>query len=194
MRDTTTVPTLPLTQSSTAGTTPVIADSILKANCSWSAGRRLIIVGGENIYPQDIEEIVASHLAIHDGRVVAMGLYNPELGTDDIVVVAEVEREELLAGSAQIEQELRNLVVSGIAIAVRTIFLKPPRWIVKSTAGKASRSATRVKLLRNKSSLGRLPDGDLTDSSGQHCATEDSLIARFGVSRIPPSGGLFRIL
>jgi acyl-CoA synthetase (AMP-forming)/AMP-acid ligase II len=31
----------------------------------------LLIVGGENLYPQDIEEIVASHAAIHDGRVVA---------------------------------------------------------------------------------------------------------------------------
>jgi fatty-acyl-CoA synthase len=108
----------------------------------------LIIVGGENLYPQDIEEIAAGHPAIHDGRVVAMSMYNPDLGTDDIFVVAEVEREELLANSAGIERELRNLVVSGIGVAVRTIFLKPPKWIVKSTAGKASRSATREKLLQ----------------------------------------------
>ena len=52
----------------------------------------LLIVGGENFYPQDIEEIVGSHSAIRDGRVVAMGVYNPDLGTDEIVVVAEVER------------------------------------------------------------------------------------------------------
>jgi len=38
-------------------------------------------------------------------------------------------------------------------VAVRTIFLKPPRWIVKSTAGKASRSATREKLLREHPEL-----------------------------------------
>ena len=63
----------------------------------------LIIVGGENLYPQDIEEIVAGHPAIHDGRVVAMGIYNPDLGTEDIVVVAEVEQEALLANSAAIE-------------------------------------------------------------------------------------------
>src|SRR5208337_1571720 len=44
----------------------------------------LLIVGGENLYPQDIEEIVASHAAIHDGRVIAMGVYNPDLGTEDI--------------------------------------------------------------------------------------------------------------
>jgi acyl-CoA synthetase (AMP-forming)/AMP-acid ligase II len=113
----------------------------------------LLIVGGENIYPQDIEEIVASHPAIHDGRVVALGVYNPDLGTDDIVVVAEVDRKALLAASAEIEHELRNLVVAGIGVAVRTIFLKPPKWIVKSTAGKASRSATREKLLREHPEL-----------------------------------------
>ncbi|MGC1436155.1 MAG: AMP-binding protein [Terriglobales bacterium] len=113
----------------------------------------LLIVGGENLYPQDIEEIVASHAAIHDGRVVALGVYNPDLGTDDIVVVAEVEQTRLLASPEQIERELRNLVVAGLGVAVRTIFLKPPKWIVKSTAGKASRSATREKMLHEHPEL-----------------------------------------
>jgi acyl-CoA synthetase (AMP-forming)/AMP-acid ligase II len=113
----------------------------------------LLIVGGENLYPQDIEEIVASHVAIHDGRAVAIGIYNPDLGTEDIVVVAEVEAKELLTNALEIEREIRNLVVLGIGVAVRTIFLKPPKWIVKSTAGKAARSATREKLLKEHPEL-----------------------------------------
>ena len=72
-----------------------------------------------------------------------MGIYNPELGTDDICVVAELEREELPANSAELECEVRNLVVAGPGVAVPMIFLKPPVWIVKSGAGKAARSATR---------------------------------------------------
>lgn len=108
----------------------------------------LLIVGGENIYPQDIEELVGAHPAIHDGRVIAMGVYNPNLGTEDVVVVAEVEGEESLMDGAKLEQEIRSRVVAGLGIAVRTILLKPPKWIVKSTAGKAARSATRDKLLR----------------------------------------------
>jgi len=121
----------------------------------YVVGRKkdLLIVGGENLYPQDIEEIVASHPAIHDGRVVAMGVYNPDLGTEDIVVVAEVERQELLANTPEIEREIRNLVVAEIGVAVRTIFLKPPKWIVKSTAGKAARSATREKLVKEHPEL-----------------------------------------
>jgi fatty-acyl-CoA synthase len=114
----------------------------------------LLIIGGENIYPQDIEEIVATHPAIHDGRTIAMGIYNPDLGTEEIVVIAEVEREESLARSVDIESELRNLVVSGMGVAIRTIFVKPPKWIVKSTAGKPARSATREKLLQEHPELG----------------------------------------
>jgi acyl-CoA synthetase (AMP-forming)/AMP-acid ligase II len=113
----------------------------------------LLIIGGENIYPQDIEEIVAGHGSIHDGRVIAMGVYNPDLGTEDIVVVAEVEREELLANAAEIESEIRRMVVATMGVAVRTIFLKPPKWIVKSTAGKAARSATREKMLQEHPEL-----------------------------------------
>lgn len=121
----------------------------------YVVGRKkdLLIVGGENIYPQDIEEIVGSHPAIHDGRAIAIGVYNPELGTQDILVVAEVERETTLAEVAEIEQQIRSSIVAGLGIAVKTIFLKPPRWIVKSTAGKAARSATREKLLREHPEL-----------------------------------------
>jgi len=113
----------------------------------------LLIIGGENIYPQDVEEIVSAHPAIHDGRVIAIGVYNPSLGTEDVVVVAEVEREESLSERTKLEQEIRSRVVSGLGIAVRTIFLKPPMWIVKSTAGKAARSSTREKLLREHPEL-----------------------------------------
>ena len=108
----------------------------------------LIIVGGENIYPQDIEEIVANHPAIHEGRVVAMGAYNPDSGTEDVIMVAEVEGEALLAKAAEIEQELRSLVIASTGIAIGAIFLKPPKWIVKSTAGKPARASTLEKLLK----------------------------------------------
>src|SRR5208283_2278547 len=121
----------------------------------YVVGRKkdLLIIGGENLYPQDIEEIVAGHPAIHDGRVIAMGIYNPNLGTEDIVVVGEVEREEVLANAEKIEQEVRSRVVAGLGVAVRTIFLKPPKWIGKSTAGKPARSGTRDKLLREHPEL-----------------------------------------
>ena len=121
----------------------------------YVVGRKkdLIIVGGENIYPQDIEEIVASHRAVHDGRVVAMGVYNPDLGTEEIVIVAEVESEDLRAHTVEIEREIRGQVTAGLGVTVGTVFLKPPKWIVKSTAGKPARSATFEKLQKEHPEL-----------------------------------------
>lgn len=113
----------------------------------------LLIIGGENIYPQDVEEIVAAHPAIHDGRAVAFGLFNRGLGTEDLIVVAEVEREEALGKAADIEPEIRSSVLAQLSVAVRRLYLKPPKWIVKSTAGKPARSATREKLLREDPDL-----------------------------------------
>ena len=121
----------------------------------YVVGRKkdLLIVGGENIYPQDIEEIVGAHPAIHDGRAIAMGIYNPEIGTEDIVVVAEVEKYEMLAQSSEIEQQIRRSIVAALGIAVKKFFVVPPKWIVKSTAGKPARSATREKLLQEHPEL-----------------------------------------
>ena len=121
----------------------------------YVVGRKkdLLIIGGENIYPQDIEEIAAGHPAIHDGRVVALGLYNSDLGTEEIVLVAEVERPEWLHTATAVENEIRSRIVASSGVAVKTIFLKPPKWIVKSTAGKPARSTTRDKLLREHPEL-----------------------------------------
>jgi len=115
----------------------------------YVTGRRkdIIIVGGKNIYPQDIEAIISLHPHIHDGRVVAFGLYNPGLGTEDIVAVAELEEN---VGSDQLlamEKSLRTAVVAELGVPLRTLYFKPPLWIVKSSAGKPARSATRDKLL-----------------------------------------------
>jgi len=115
----------------------------------------LIIVAGKNIYPQDIEEIVWNHPAIHDGRAVAFGLYNPDLGTEDILVVAEVEEEEQLKDSIEIERTIRSAIAAALDVTPRTIYLKPPRWVVKSTAGKPARSTTREKLLAEHPELNR---------------------------------------
>jgi acyl-CoA synthetase (AMP-forming)/AMP-acid ligase II len=107
----------------------------------------LIIVGGENIYPQDIEEIISGHPSIHDGRAIAIGVFNSKLGTQEIIAVAEVNDDKDLKNALEIERELKMSVKSELAVAVRAIYIKPSKWIIKSTAGKPARSTTRKKLL-----------------------------------------------
>jgi acyl-CoA synthetase (AMP-forming)/AMP-acid ligase II len=122
----------------------------------YVVGRKkdLIIVAGKNIYPQDIEEIVCRHPAIYDGRVVAMGVYNDALGTEDIVAVAELRDPERASEAAVISQTVRTAITSELGVTARAVYLKPPRWIVKSTAGKPARSATRAKLFAEHPELG----------------------------------------
>jgi len=115
----------------------------------YVVGRKkdLIIVAGKNIHPHDVEEIVSRHPDIHDGRVVALGLFNVELGTEDIVVVAELHDHGGGTNPTAIEREVRGAVVAELGVALRKLYLKSPRWLVKSTAGKPARAATRDKLL-----------------------------------------------
>ena len=129
----------------------------------YVTGRKkdLIIVAGENLYPQDVEEIVSGHAEIQDGRVVAFGFCNAELGTEQIIVVAEVRKEESLSRKQAIEAQLRTSIAAELGVAARAIYLKPPRWIVKSTAGKPARSTTREKLISEHPEL-QPGQGDLT--------------------------------
>lgn len=107
-----------------------------------------IIIGGKNLYPQDVEEIVSRHPALHPGRAVAFGLYNSDLGTQDLVVVAEVNDAVDLERSASIEADVRKSVLGEIGVALRIVHLVPPKWLVKSTAGKPARSTNRKKYLQ----------------------------------------------
>jgi acyl-CoA synthetase (AMP-forming)/AMP-acid ligase II len=115
----------------------------------------LIIVAGKNIHPHDVEQIANADPRVHDGRVVAFGLFNPDLGTEDIVVVVEVDDERELENAALVEQSIRNAIVAELGVAVRGVYVKPPKWIVKSTAGKPARSTTRQKLLEEQTELAR---------------------------------------
>jgi acyl-CoA synthetase (AMP-forming)/AMP-acid ligase II len=107
----------------------------------------LIIVSGNNVYPQDIEEIAYGHGSVRDGRAVAFGIWNEKLGTEGIVVVAEVTDAGLLGEAPEIARAVRAAIVTELGVGVRAIYIKPPKWIVKSTAGKPARAASRDKLL-----------------------------------------------
>ena len=69
------------------------------------------------------------------------------------MIVAELAPGSLDVDPLAIERELRRAVVSALDVAVKHIFLRRERWIVKSTAGKPARAETRVRLLREHSEL-----------------------------------------
>jgi fatty-acyl-CoA synthase len=107
-----------------------------------------IVVAGKNVYPQDVEEIASSHPAVHDGRAVAFGLENKDLGTQDLILLAEANEERDLESATETEAHLRRRILAEIGVTPRVVRLMPPRWMVKSTAGKPARSTCRERFLR----------------------------------------------
>jgi acyl-CoA synthetase (AMP-forming)/AMP-acid ligase II len=107
----------------------------------------LIIVGGKNIYPQDIESIVNEVEGVRPGRTVAFGIYNEEKGTEDVVVVAEIES-SYSDQEKSIGEEIRKRVTQGTAVALRHVFLVDEMWLIKTSSGKTARNANKTKYLK----------------------------------------------
>jgi acyl-CoA synthetase (AMP-forming)/AMP-acid ligase II len=103
----------------------------------------LMIVGGVNIHPHDVEELVANVPGVHPGRVAVFGDHDPATGTERVVVLAETdstddeERALVLA--------IRQRIVSAFLVTQLDVHLVPRGWLIKSTAGKMARAANRAK-------------------------------------------------
>jgi acyl-CoA synthetase (AMP-forming)/AMP-acid ligase II len=106
----------------------------------------LIIVGGKNVHPQDLEALASEVAGVHPGRVVAFGVFNSDLGTEDVVVVAEVDTEDE-AERARVADAVRLRINRGSDVAVRQVRIVGPRWVLKTSSGKVARSANREKFL-----------------------------------------------
>jgi fatty-acyl-CoA synthase len=114
----------------------------------------IIIAGGVNVFPEDIEALVHTVKGVYPGRVVAFGVDDHAQGTESLAVVAEMRGEFDGSSAAALEHQIRRLTSSVLGIALRYVRVTPERWIVKSTAGKISRRETRLRFLRELSSRG----------------------------------------
>jgi acyl-CoA synthetase (AMP-forming)/AMP-acid ligase II len=98
----------------------------------------MIIVGGVNIYPQDIENIVAEHPASVPGRIAAVGVDDAELGTQKIVLLVESKSEDPRV-LAELAQHVRTEVSQRLDVVVHRVVHLPYGWLVKTSSGKIAR-------------------------------------------------------
>lgn len=104
----------------------------------------IIIVAGKNLYPEDIEDTVNQVEGVIPGRVIAFGEEDSSMGTELVSVVAETKFED-----EKEKNKLRvDILKSGMSIDVNIhkVYLVPPRWLIKSSAGKPSRKANKERL------------------------------------------------
>ena len=113
------------------------------------SGRKkdMIIVGGKNVYPQDLESLSYEVPGVHAGRSVAFGLFNDEAGTEDVVIIAEVNSEDA-DEQERVADAIRQHVTKNSAIALRYVKVVGPKWILKTSSGKTARSANKEKFLK----------------------------------------------
>jgi acyl-CoA synthetase (AMP-forming)/AMP-acid ligase II len=110
--------------------------------------RDLIIVGGKNVYPQDLEAI-ANHIpGIYPGRAVAFGLFDERIGSEVIVMVAELLSDLDGRTPEDIERDLRQQVVAQTEVTLADVRMVEDRWVIKTSSGKIGRADNRTKYLR----------------------------------------------
>ncbi len=115
----------------------------------YVSGRKkdMIIVGGKNIYPQDLEALTYEIAGVHAGRSVAFGIFDDEAGTEEVVIIAEADSEND-EERERIADLVRGHVTKNSAIALRLIKIVGPGWILKTSSGKTARTANREKYLK----------------------------------------------
>ena len=110
----------------------------------------IVIVGGNNVFPEDVEAVVNTIAGIYPGRAVVFGVEDIQYGTQSLGVVAEMKDDFNDEEAQMLEAYIRKMVLTTIGIAPRHVAVVPQKWIVKSTAGKISRRETRERFLREK--------------------------------------------
>ena len=115
----------------------------------YVSGRKkdMIIVGGKNIYPQDLESLANEVPGVHPGRTVAFGIYDEEAGTEDVVIIAEADSGDP-AEMDVVANAIRQHVTKSSAIALRYVKVVDDKWIIKTSSGKTARSANKEKFIK----------------------------------------------
>jgi len=108
----------------------------------------VIIVGGRNVFPEDIERAVGTLEGVRAGNVIAFGMEGYK-GKESVVVVAEVRSEDPDAVRSEIHH--RTLEVCGIP--PRDVMLVRPGTLPKTSSGKLQRAKCREEYLAEELAL-----------------------------------------
>jgi 1-acyl-sn-glycerol-3-phosphate acyltransferase len=102
----------------------------------------IIIRGGRNISPYELEEAVGDLPGVRRGCVAVFGSMDHASGTERVVVLAET-REVDVARHEALKKKINALAMSLIAAPVDDIVLAPPHTVPKTSSGKIRRIAAR---------------------------------------------------
>ena|SRR5215469_3151075 len=106
----------------------------------------IVIIAGNNIYPEDVEAAINGLDGVIPGRVVAFGEEDAQFGSERLSVVAET----ILADEAGRRKLRLEIIKAGMSVdvTITNVYLVPPRFLIKSSAGKLSRAANKQRVIQ----------------------------------------------
>ena len=112
----------------------------------------VIIRGGRNISPYELEEAVGDVAGIRRGCVAVFGSLDAASGTERVVVLAETRERDASAHDA-LKKQINQLAIGLIGAPVDDIVLAPPHTVPKTSSGKIRRVAAREYYERGPSAV-----------------------------------------
>ena len=106
----------------------------------------LLIIAGENYFPEDLESAVSAIPGIDPGRVCAFSQFHHPSQTERAVILAESS-----TPTPSLLLSVRQDVASRFQLAQFDIHFVPPGWLIKSSAGKMARPLNRKKWIGDES-------------------------------------------
>ena len=102
----------------------------------------MIIRGGHNIFPYELEEAVAALPGVRKGCVAVFGSRDPFAATERLVVVAETR---LTDGEARrvLARAINERALALLGMPIDEVVLATPHSVLKTSSGKIRRAATR---------------------------------------------------
>lgn len=112
-------------------------------------GRRkdIIIRGGRNLYPHELEEVIGSIPGIRKGCVAAFGTREPRSGTERLVILAET-RERDAGARETLRTKAAAAVNDLVGMPPDEVVLAAPHTVLKTSSGKIRRAACREQYER----------------------------------------------
>jgi fatty-acyl-CoA synthase len=101
----------------------------------------MIIVGGRNVFPEDIERALADVDGVRAGNVIAFGV--DAMGKEGVVVVAESKSSDL----PEVRRSVAARVRDAIGLPAKDIVLVAPGSLPKTSSGKLQRSLCKLRYL-----------------------------------------------
>jgi fatty-acyl-CoA synthase len=102
----------------------------------------VIIVGGRNVFPEDVERAVAGVAGVRPGNVIAFGVEGRK-GKEALVVVAESRSED----GPTVRRQVSERVLEAVGLPTSEVVLVAPGTLPKTSSGKLQRSLCRTRYL-----------------------------------------------